>query len=86
MPGGPPSFKSPRGLLGITFGGGPVGIFLDVPGISIIQRSRVFLGRLINKKIGKYLRNRTRIQLGIECVLGPLKTREKCHPRLVSQP
>ncbi len=27
----------------------------------------------MNRKMGKYLRNRVLIQLGIECVLGPLK-------------
>jgi len=58
----------------MTLGGGPGGIFLDVPGISIIHRRRVFFGRRMNKNMGKYLRNRILIQLGMEWVLGPLQT------------
>merc|ERR1712123_340414 len=71
---GPPVGES-YGPLGGAAGGGsrrlPVG-FPD-PCISIIHLSLVFFGRRMNRKIGKYLMKRTRIQFGIECVLGPLK-------------
>ena len=77
-PGGLRPRRPPSGMLippspapGLM-GGGPDGIFLDVPGISIIHRSLVFLGRRIKRKMGKYLRNRILIQFGIEWVLGPL--------------
>ena len=64
---------SPAPLEFMTLGGGPGGIFLDVPGISIIHRRRVFFGRRMNRNIGKYFRNRILIQFGIEWVRGPLK-------------
>ncbi len=38
----------------------------------IVYLSRVFFGRRMNRKMGKYLRKRVLIQLGIECVRGPL--------------
>ena len=82
-PGGLRPRKPPSGMLIIppgpapaVMGGGPCGIFLDVPGISIIHRSLVFLGRRIKRKMGKYLRNRILIQLGIEWVLGPLQVNQ----------
>ena len=43
------------------------------PCISIIHRNRVFLGLRMNRKIGRYLMNTTRIQFGIEWVRGPRK-------------
>jgi len=41
--------------------------------MSIIQRRRVFFGRLINSNTGKYFKNTARTQLGILCVRGPRK-------------
>jgi hypothetical protein len=74
---------SPAPLEFMTLGGGPGGIFLDVPGISIIHRRRVFFGRRMNRNIGKYFRNRILIQFGIEWVRGPLKNLHNVFIRLV---
>ena len=74
---------SPAPLEFMTLGGGPGGIFLDVPGISIIHRRRVFFGRRMNRNIGKYFRNRILIQFGIEWVRGPLKNLHSVSIRLV---
>ncbi len=38
-----------------------------------VRSDLVFLGLLMKRKTGRYLRKRTRIQLGMECVRGPLK-------------
>ena len=62
----PPWAALLRSELVNTVGGGPGGIFREVPGISIIHRRRVFFGRLIKRNMGKYLRNRILIQLGME--------------------